>query len=128
MPRVGKGSRKNRQHKPLAPPDRFSTGFLDEMDKRTVVYQTLAARKAALTNDLGDDVSYIRMSLVERFIWLEAHIETLEAELATGKLERAEGMSKWIFAVNCLSGVAAKLGLERRKPRMDLKAYLETKE
>ncbi len=129
MPRPKPGQEKNVNHKPRAVPGKFRPGFLDAMDKRTELYKLLRSRLDAITEDLGGvgEISLIKATIIEKFCWIQAHLETIEAELALGEVEREAVMGKWIQGVNSLVGLAKMLGLERTKSVESLGSYLATK-
>lgn len=118
MPRTytPKTDRKNRSTKPQSLPAKFKTGFLAALDKRTDLAKALRANFDEIVADVGgiEDVGHVKASLIERFCWLEAILQTLEHQMATGQIERSEALGKWIQAVNSLSGLAKVLGVERR--------------
>ncbi len=116
MPRVSKGTRVNQRHKPQSLPAKFKVGFLSVLDGRTDLAKALRASYEAVVNDIGgkDDVSTVKAALVERFVWLQAILQTLEHEMAQGLTDKAEAIGKWIQAVNALSGLAKVLGVDRK--------------
>ncbi len=129
MTRVGQGNRRNKNHKPPKPPTRYEAGFMTAMDRRTEVYKTLQLRYEAIVEDLGgpSDISLIKASLIERYLWLQMNLETLELDMATGEVDRAVTIGKWVAGVNSLVGLARMLGLERIAPTESLTAYLNQK-
>jgi hypothetical protein len=116
MPRTSQGTRTNRKTKPQSLPDKFKSGFLEALDGRTDLAKCLRANYDAIVADVGgrDDVGHVKAALVERFVWLEAILQTLEHEMAHGKIDRGEALGKWIQAVNALSGLAKVLGVDRK--------------
>lgn len=116
MPQVGKGTRKNFSHKVQTLPTEFKTGFLRELDGRVQFTKTLKANYDAIVNDVGgkQEVAHIKGALIERFVWLEAVLQTIEQEMATGAIDKSVALGRWIQAVNSLSGLAKVLGIERR--------------
>ena len=106
------------------PPERFSHGWLDQLDGRTGVAVIMRERYRAFTDDLGgaDVLSYAQRSLVERALWLEYWLAQQEQCLATGgEFE----VGKWTQAANSLQGILSKLGLQRvAKDVPDLGKYL----
>ncbi|GEM_PF-1203103 len=116
MPRKSKGTRTNVSTKPMTLPVKFKPGFLGEMDRRTELAKTLTANYQAIVADVGGptEVGHVKAALIERFVWLEAIVQTLEHEMATGQIEKAEHLGRWIQAVNSLSGLAKALGVERK--------------
>lgn len=133
MPRVSQGTRTNKSHKLKSNvPRKFRTGFLKELDGRCDLAKTLRQNYDAIVADVGgsDELSHVKSALVERFVWLEGILQTLEHEMATGQLDRSQALGKWIQAVNSLSGLAKVLGVERRsseQPWADLVRETEGK-
>jgi hypothetical protein len=120
MPRVSKGTRVNGKHKPQTLPAKFKAGFLSELDKRTDLARALRANYNDIVLDIGGpaDVGHVKAALIERFVWLEAILQTLEHEMAQGKIDKSAALGKWIQAVNSLSGLAKVLGVERKARTM----------
>lgn len=100
-------------------PDKFQSGFLDNLDSRTSIAREIRERYQNLTDDLGsvDNLSYQQRSLCERAIWLEYFLASQERELAEGK---AFDSGKWTQAVNALQGLYSKLGLSRQVREVSL--------
>jgi hypothetical protein len=113
-----KTDRRHRSTKPQTLPPKFQAGFLSTLDGRTDLCKALRANYDAIVSDLGgrDDISHVKASLIERFCWLEAVLQTLEHEMANGLISKTEAISRWIQAVNALSGLAKALGIERKAP------------
>jgi hypothetical protein len=116
MPHVSKGTRVNKKHKPQALPQKFKAGFLAQLDGRTDLARALRSNYDALVNDIGgkDEVGHVKKALAERFVWLEAILQTIEFELGNGELDRQKALGVWIQAVNSLTGLAKTLGIERK--------------
>lgn len=93
-------------------PDNYSHDWLERLDGRTRLAQSVRARYDALSTDLGghDSLSYQRRSLAKRALWQEAVIEQMEAELARGK---DVDLGRMTQAVNSLQGLYKTLGLDR---------------
>ena len=107
-----------------SPPDRYSQGWLDRLDGRTGIAQSMRERFRAFTDDLGgaDRLSYAQRSLVERALWLEYWLADQERQLATGG---EFSVNRWIQGANSLQGIMSKLGLERvAKDVPDIGEYL----
>jgi hypothetical protein len=102
--------------KPQAVPTKFKLGFLESLDKRTDLARALRANYDAIVADIGglDDMSHVKKVLVERFVWLEAILQSIEHELVSGQIDKSEALGRWIQAVNSLSGLAKVLGVERK--------------
>lgn len=110
-------------------PERFSAGWLQDLDSRTALAREIRARYSALTNDLGglERLSYQRRTLAERVVWLEYWLAMQEQHLAAGNGEFDAG--KWTQACNALSGLLKTLGLDRvASDAPDLQTYLKQRE
>jgi len=110
-----------------APPKKFNTGWLSELDGRTAIAQEMRERFRAFTDDLGgaDTLSYAKRSLVERALWLEFWLAQQEQALAGGS---DFDVGKWTQAANALQGILSKLGLDRQaKDVPSLNEYLARK-
>lgn len=116
MPRKSKGTRVNTNSKPMTLPVKFRPGFMSELDRRTELARTLRANYNEIVDDIGgpSEVGHVKAALIERFCWLEAVVQTLEQEMATGQVEKTEAIGKWIQAVNSLNGLAKVLGVDRK--------------
>lgn len=113
--------------KPQAAPRKFEPGWIDKLDKRTGIAQSMRARYQSFTDDLGgaERLSYSQRSLVERALWLEFWLATQEQAMAEGKEIE---VGKWTQACNSLQGILSKLGLDRvAKDIPDLAEYLSAK-
>lgn len=111
--------------KQATPPNKFSTGWLSQLDGRTGIAQVMRERYNAFTDDLGgaESLSYAQRSLVERALWLEYWLAQQEQSLATGS---EFDVGKWTQAANSLQGILTKLGLERQsKDVPDLQSYIK---
>lgn len=66
--------------------------------------------------DLGgeNNVSHMKQSLAERFVFLEALLGKIEAEMAKNPNGTEDLIGKWIQAVNSMTGIAKTLGLDRQ--------------
>lgn len=109
-------------------PERFTPGYLADLDGRTAIAVAMRARWQELTDDLGgaDRLSYAQRSLVERALWIEHLIAQQERELAEG---RDADVGRMVQAGNSLLGLYRTLGLQRcAKDVTDLATYLRTKE
>ena len=109
------------------PPNKFSTGWLADLDGRTAIAQVMRERYAAFTNDLGgvERLSYAQRSLVERALWLEYWLAQQEQALASGS---DFDVGKWVQAANGLQGILSKLGLERQaKDVPDLASFIDAR-
>ncbi len=111
-----KTTRKNVVTKPQTVPPKFRAGFLAELDKRTDLAKALRANYEAIVADVGgiEDVGHVKGALIERFVWLEAILQSIEHEMVSGTTTKTEAIGRWIQAVNSLSGLAKVLGVERK--------------
>lgn len=116
MPRVSQGTRTNKSHKSKKVPKSFKVGFLGDLDKRTEFAKVMRANYQAIVEDIGgaDDLSHVKDVLAQRFVWLQAILESIETDMVKGTIDRGQALGKWIQAVNSLSGLAKVLGVEKR--------------
>ncbi|MEX0784675.1 MAG: hypothetical protein WD557_18725, partial [Dehalococcoidia bacterium] len=118
MPRTykSKTGRQNRSTKPQDLPAKWEPGFLSSLDGRTELARALRANRQAIVEDIGGDVelSHVKNALVERFVWLEGILQTIEHEMASGVIEKDVALGRWIQGLNALSGLAKALGTERK--------------
>lgn len=109
-------------------PEKYTPGYLDDLDGRLAVAQVMRERFRDFSNDLGGakNLSYAKRSLIERALFLEFWIAQQEEQLARGQ---ELDVGKWTQANNALSGILTKLGLERQ-PRdvPDLATFLKNRE
>lgn len=107
---------------------RFQSGWLDRLDSRHNLTRELRERYAEICTDLGgvDSLSYMQRSLVERYLFLELWLSQQERSLAEGgELD----ISRWVQANNAASGLASRLGLDRKaKEAPTLGEYLAKRE
>ena len=116
-----------RSAKIAAIPERFTAGYLDQLDGRTAVAADMRLRWANICNDLGGEatLSYMQRSLVERALWLEHWIAQQERMLAAGGDADVGRMTQ---AGNSLLGLYRTLGIERRqKDVTSLASYIASK-
>lgn len=113
-------SRMNVQHRPQTLPEKFKVGFLATLDGRTDLAKALRANHDAIVADIGGavEIGHVKSALIERFVWLEAILQTIESEMAQGQIGKAEALGRWIQAVNSLAGLAKVLGVERKARSM----------
>jgi len=102
-------------------PKKYRAGFLTSLDGRTELSRALRERYDSIATDLGgiEELSAIKSSLLERFVWLEATLSNLEAELCKidDPKSASETLSRWIQGCNSLLGIAKTLGIERQMQR-----------
>ncbi len=111
-----KTGRRNGSHKPVTLPPTFKTGFLTELDGRTELARALRANYDTIVADVGGplEISHVKGALIERFVWLEGILQSIEHEMVSGVTTKTEAIGRWIQAVNSLSGLAKVLGVERK--------------
>ena len=114
---IKKTDREYGKNKDQKLPQKFKTGFLAELDGRTELSRALRANYQTIIDDLGGDeeISHIKNALIERFVWLEAFLHTLEQRMAAGELSTDEALGKWTQSVNALASLASKLGMNKAK-------------
>lgn len=118
MPRtyVPKTGRRNGHIKPVEAPVKYVPGFIRNLDRRTEVARRLRARFDGLLEELGgeEQLGGMKLSLLERFVWMEKTIEKLEAAMRAADDPRliADISGRSTQAVNALQGLAKMLGLE----------------
>jgi len=106
-------------------PESYTPDWLEKLDGRTTIAKVVNERLQTLAQDLGgfDRLSYQRLSLIKRAIWMEAIIEQQEAALSRGE-EVDQG--KLTQAVNSLIGLLKTVGLDRvARDVPDLASYLQ---
>lgn len=111
-------------------PAKYEPGFLLQMDKRRDLTQRLRATFDEIVDDTGgeDAQTRLRMSLIERFVFLEEVLRRWEVEIVTKPAENEQLLSRWVQASNALVGIAKQIGLERRlRNVVDLKSYVSEK-
>ena len=109
-------------------PEKYEPGFLREMDRRTELHKRLSERYETIVMDAGgmESIAVVKLSLIERFVFLEAMLQTWEARIVESPKAEEALASRWTQAINTLQGLAQKIGLERLAPRtVDLKTYLK---
>lgn len=107
----------NAHHKAVRPPAVFKPGFLATIDGRTELARTLRARRDEIIADIGGltELSRVKAVLIDRYVWLECIAQTLEEQMAAGNGDAA---GRYAQLVNAISGLAVKLGLDRRQQAM----------
>ncbi len=102
---------------------RFKPKFWQEQDNRVAVVKEIRRRVKALKQDTGAD-SYQKELLCERAVFLALQLETMECDAIRGK--KPLDFAVFTQAVNALSGLLTKLGLDRKVHEAGgLKAFLE---
>ena len=125
---MDKKKRKYRNTKPLSLPVKYEKGFLKKLDARTEIYQLLHSAYKEIVTDLGgeDRLSHVQTCIVERFVFLEAVLRTWELKIVENPKESEAMVSRWIQALNSLSGLAKTIGIERQtKKVVNLRSYID---
>ena len=115
------------QAKSKTAPDKYSSNWLDSLDKRTGLAQEIHARYKALSDDLGghDQLSYQKRALVSRVLFIELSIQQQEQELAAGGEMDA---GRYTQQVNSLLGLLKTLGLDRQNKEISLSQFIKRQE
>lgn len=119
-----------RTSKPTTLPERFSPGFIRELDQRSSVAIRLTQAFENIVADAGgyETLTHTKLAIIERFVFLEALIQTWEGKIATttDPVESVVLVGKVVQASNALLGLARTIGLERvnRPAGGDLATYL----
>jgi hypothetical protein len=94
-------------------PSKYEYNFLFKLDKRMDITRELLSKYEQITLDLGgsESLSYLKDSLVQRFLFLEVWLERTEKDLLAG---REVDIGKWVQSINSIQGLIAKLGIERK--------------
>jgi len=119
--------RKYSNSKPLELPDKYAAGYLQNLDKRTILFETLNTAYVEILNDLGgvESLSHLQLSLVERYVFLEHILQRLELRIARNPKKSSELLGGWIQGLNSLLGLSKTIGLKRNsKQVMNLKNYI----
>ncbi len=110
-------------------PAKYEAGFLRRLDPNTELYARLQRAFQTIVDDVSGDeaLAHIQLALIERFVFLEATLQSWEAEIALNPASHEKLLSRWIQALNCLQGLGRSIGVERMEKRngVTLKAYLE---
>jgi hypothetical protein len=123
-----KAKRNYTNTKPLALPDKYAAGYLKNLDKRTVLFETLNNAYVEILQDLGgkESLSHLQLSLVERYVFLEHILQRLELKIAKSPKKSAELLGGWVQGLNSLLGLSKTIGLKRNpKQVMNLKNYIK---
>ncbi len=96
-------------------PAKYSSDFMERLDRRTVLGKAVSQRFETIATDCGglDTLSHVKVGLIKRLIWMEAVIEGFELQLAAGD---QINLGSYTQLTNSWLGIARLLGLER-KPR-----------
>ena len=124
-PRDRKNRDRSRERALRVLPAKYEPGFLERMDARLAIARVIRERVATIESDMGgtETLSHARRSLARRAAWLEAVIESDEQRLAFGA---PVDVGVHTQAINALSGLYSKLGLERRvRPTRTLREVMD---
>lgn len=96
-------------------PRRYEPGFITQLDQRTDLGRTLRLRFDTITEEAGglQNLSRVKIALVERFVFMDALLSTWETEIATKPGNSQELVNRWIQGVNTLQGLARSIGVEK---------------
>ena len=111
-------------------PAKYEAGFLKDFDRRTEVYQLLNGAYNEVVSDMGgiEGLSHAQICLAERFVFLEFVLRGLEQRIAKNPKKSEVILSRWIQALNSLTGLAKTIGLQRRAKKIpSLQRYVEGK-
>ena len=114
--------------KELGLPSRFAVGFLDTLDKRSIIYQGVRKSFNTMVADMGgaDNISHARLVLIERYCFGEILIQNLEAAIIEKPSERR--IAKWSSITKVLNALAVRIGLDRQtRPAERLESYVVEK-
>lgn len=115
---VPKTGRRNGHHKLTDLPANYQPGFVARLAHRTEIARLRRDRYEGIATDLGgaDELSGIKASLLERFVFLEASLSRMESEIATAPdLKTLSDVSaRWTQGCKALLGLAKTLGIERQ--------------
>jgi hypothetical protein len=98
----------------------FVPSFAEQLDNRVAVVKEIRRRIKRLKAECGAD-SYMKELLCERAIFVALQLETMEVK-ALAKEDKFDS-ALYCQALNTLSGLLNKLGLEKQTRTIDLKAY-----
>lgn len=118
------GKRHKNHAKLLRLPRKYQKNFLGDFDQRTIIYQHLNHGYEEILNDMGgaENCSHIKTSLIEKFVWLEFMLKSVESKIAirvaAGK-SSTKLFNSWMYASQRLGTLAHRLGLERQAKKID---------
>ena len=92
------------------------------VDRRARAVRAFLDRQRAITADLGDSISTLRASLVDRAVFLEARLQHMEQQALSGG---ALDMELYLAGLSTLVRVADKIGLHRIAKRASLADELQ---
>ena len=94
----------------------------------------LATNYNAIVEDAGgvENLSKIKLSLVERFVFVQQYLRTLERKIIRCKKgkRKAKLMTQWGYHVNSLLGLSKKIGLDKKHKAkfVNIKSYAAEKD
>src|SRR5580704_6145333 len=111
--------------KPASLPKTFEVGFVKRLDQRTELAKRVNKIYRTIIDDLGgiDGLSHTKLTLIERFVWLEAVLQRFEERIARKPSRTDELIGKWIQGMNSLQGLAKVIGLKKSVKSIDLRTY-----
>lgn len=94
-------------------PEKYSSDWLERMDRRTKVWRAINDRIAQLESDAGgvESLAHARRSLIRRAVFLELLVESQEVRFAAGE---SLDVGSYTQAFNSMLGAYRLLGLERK--------------
>ena len=108
-------------------PTEYEHNFLCKLDKRMEVTRELLSKFDLICGDLGGGrtLSYLQQSLIQRFLFLEYHLQDTERRVVAGE---DVDVGKWVQSINSIQGLIAKLGLDRKPKNIfdDLDAVISS--
>ncbi|MBW8042458.1 MAG: hypothetical protein FVQ85_21020 [Planctomycetes bacterium] len=116
--------------KRLELPHKFVPGFIEQIDKRTVIYDLLNTSYCEVVGDMGgaEGMSHVKQSLAERYVFMEFWLRTLENKILSNPKKTVALVGRWVQAMNTFMGLSKTLGLERRAmPVVSLQSYVKSK-
>jgi hypothetical protein len=126
-----RGTNMKRAEKLTTLPAKYEPGFLRRMDRRTEISQRLQAAYDTVVRDCGGFrlCSHVKLALIERFIFLEAMLQSWELMIVQNPKAASELIGRWVQASNAIQGLAVKIGIERSPVATPagLKAYVQDK-
>ena len=107
------------------------SGRLDKFDKRTKIYMILKTNYDAIVEDGGNDLSRVKLSLIERFVFVQQYLRALERRIIRCKKRKLKArlMRQWGYHVNSLLGLSKKIGLDKKRGKVvSLESYVVEKD
>lgn len=100
-------------------PAKYRPGWLKRMDQRSEIARALNGRLIEITQQLGgfDDLSPMELSLIDRWIHIEAMASQFELRVREQQMKPAE-VPTYLALVDRLHGIGKSLGLRRKARRV----------